>query len=169
MLGVVIEYEFGGDVSVRSLPLVAVLGLILGGFSYFGDEQGKAVSTAGQYDRYFSTPQAAVSEVTQLLEARDWQTLSAFYDLTDSGLDKAMLKDGSFFVDQAAAKIAGGEPRYAHPFALGFQYRATKPIGNDEFEVSLMIEIDNGDGTVRRALDTLYLKAYPEGYQILPR
>ncbi len=170
LIGAVVEYEFGGEVSVRSLPLVLVLGLVLGGVNYFGDEKGKAVTTAGQYDRYFSTPQAAVTGITDLLKAQDWTTLSTYYDLTGSAIDQTALKNGSYFVtEQPAEKAKNVSLRFKQPFAPGFQYRATKPIGSDEFEVSLMIEINNGDGTVRRALDALYLKAYPEGYQILPK
>ncbi len=126
---------------------------------------------SGQYDLYFPTPQAAVLGITELLEAEDWETLAAYYDLTASSIDKTTLKNGSYFtadMDHTDTKSAS-TAQHKRPFAPGSQYWSTKPVGNDEFEVSLTIEVERKDGTVQSGLGTLYLKAYPEGYQILTR
>lgn len=156
---------------MKSFSLILVLGLVFGELSFFGNEIDSAIPESGQYDRYFPTPQAAVIGITELLEAEDWGTLAAYYDLTASSIDKTTLKNGNYFTadmdhtDTQSASMA----RREQPFAPGSQYWSTKPVGNDEFEVSLTFEVEQEDGTVQRGLDTLYLKAYPEGYQILPR
>ena len=53
---------------MRSLPLLFVLVIAVGGFTYFGSETVRTLPKAGQYDRYFATPKASVETVTQLLD-----------------------------------------------------------------------------------------------------
>ncbi len=155
---------------MRTFLSIAVLALVVVSFAYLGKENTETPPKSGQYDRYFETPSAAVALVTKLLREEDWKTLSTYYDLTKSPLDRSSLEDANFFLESEKPEVVhpAGFWRYKQPFAPGFEFESSRIIGNDIIEVTVVVEIDQGDGTVQRGLDTFRLKAHPEGYQLLP-
>ena len=126
---------------------------------------------AGQFDRYFPTPSAAVKTTAALMKEKKWSELAAYYDLSGSLLQKDDLASETFFVE--SEKLEDGLPeeteRYKQPFTPGFKYQSARYVGEDLIEVTVMTEFQAEDETVQRGLETFLLKAHPEGYQLIPK
>jgi len=121
---------------------------------------------------YFESPQSAVTETTKLLKAKDWKTLTRYYDLEGSDTSRADLESGAFFYTDEHPEAAhpAGFWHYKHPFPPGFEYlesRDLQPVGLVEVIVS--IEIDQGAGSPpQRGLKAFLMRRGTKGYQLLP-
>ena len=120
--------------------------------------------------RYFRSSKEAVEVISVLLDKKDWVTLSRYYDLSNSEVDRKNLETGRFFVRAERPEVAhpGGFWRYKAPFSPGFKYDHEEPEGKDIVRVHLRIEIDQGDGMVQEGFDSFRMRKTPKGYQILP-
>jgi hypothetical protein len=131
-----------------------------------------ASTTARDDALYLDDPRAAVTRITQLLEAKDWKTLARYYDLADSGVPRADLESGAIFYTEKRPAVAhpAGFWRYRHPFAPGFTYlesRDLQPVGL--VEVTVSIEIDQGGGSPpQRGMKAFLMRRSAKGYQVLP-
>jgi len=160
---------------MRSLPLLVVLVIAVGGFTYFGSETARTLPKAGQYDRYFTTPKASVETVTRLLKAGDWSTLASYYDLTGGTIGLDTLISGVYFASADPTSPDSTSPgpdaalvRPAHPFELGARYLSAKPLDDDEIEVTIVLEGAEQDEDGQPKTGTFHLKAHPEGYKLIP-
>ncbi len=156
---------------MKPLTIAIALGLSVGGIAYLESKQTPDRPTSGEIDRYFTSPQASVDVITDLLKSEDWRTLASYYDLSGTGIDDESLLDSAFFLNEARPEAAhpAGFWRYKQPFAPGYTYLSSKIVNEDQIEVTVMIEIDEGGGMVQRGLDAFRLTAHPEGYQLLPK
>ena len=119
---------------------------------------------------YFESPAEAVSKTAELLSKKDWETLSRYYDLSETEIAESELTSGKFFVTEEEPEIAhpAGFWRYKHPFAPGFKYQMYETLENNEIRVWVFIEIDQGDGMVQEGRQSFIMKKSDEGYQIRP-
>lgn len=156
---------------MKPLTLTLALVVIVGSIVYVENKQTPEMPAPGETDRYFVSPQASVDIITDLVNAEDWEKLASYYDLSGSDIDEDSLTDGTFFINETRPEAAhpAGFWRYKQPFAPGFTYQSAKIVNEDEIEVTVMIEIDQGGGMVQRGLDTFQLTPHPEGYQLLPK
>lgn len=155
---------------MRSLPLLFVLVIAVGGFTYFGSETVRTLPKAGQYDRYFATPKASVETVTQLLKAGDWSTLASYYDLTGGIIDLDTLISGVYFASADPTSLGADAAlvQPAHPFELGAMYLSAKPLDDDEVEVTIVLEGAEQEDDGQPKTGTFHLRAHPEGYKLIP-
>ena len=124
---------------------------------------------------YFSSPAEAVRAATPLLAARDWATLSRYYDLTlTPDVTRAQLLDGSFFVD--ATQSPSGPTaitRWRQPFPPGSEMLEAGPLGETShlpciWAASTMLSIDQGGSPMQRVVRQTRLIQTPAGFQFLP-
>jgi hypothetical protein len=119
--------------------------------------------------KYFKSSKEAVEVISSLLRKSDWVTLSRYYDLSGSDIDRKELETGRLFVrtEKPDAAHPGGFWQYKAPFSPGFKYAHQEPEGEDIVRVHLRIEIDQGGGMVQEGLDSFRMRKTPKGYQIL--
>jgi len=110
--------------------------------------------------------------ITRLLEARDFETLASYYDLSDSTVDRSELVSGAFFIrqDRPPAAHPGGFWRYKHPFAPGFRFLYAVPADEpDVFSVQVEIRIEQGAGLEDQVgLNEFRMVRSAAGWQVLP-
>ena len=153
---------------MRSLPFFLVLVIAVGGFSYFGKDTVRTLPKAGQYDRYFPTPKASVDTVTDLVQAGDWATLATYYDLTGIDTEPGLVTSAAFLSTEDSAAEAA-PLQYVHPFPLGARFNSIKPLGNDEVEVTVILDMPWTEDGGEPKTETFRLKAHPEGYKLIPK
>ncbi len=120
---------------------------------------------------YFPSPEAAVERMSELLRDQNWGRLACYYDLTDSGIDRADLQSGSFFYHEEPSPIGhpAGFDRYRHPFAPGFRFLSSRPTAEpDVVEVTVAVSIDQGAGPPQRGLRRFLMSRSENGFQLLP-
>jgi len=120
---------------------------------------------------YFESPEKAIPEISKLLMASDWKTLSRYYDLKDSEVKIDKLLSGEFFIRKEKPDIAhpAGFWKYKHPFAPGFKFKQF--IEMDEpgiVEVTVNIEIDQGGGMIQEGFRTFLMRKSEMGFQVMP-
>src|SRR5689334_9707968 len=105
---------------------VLLLSLLVGCASH---RAAQATST-----RYFESPQQAVSLVDELLRKQDWPTLASYYDLSGSGIGRAELSSGKFFLRNERPAVAhpGIDWRIKEPFPPGFKFDHVEPTDRPE-------------------------------------
>ena len=122
--------------------------------------------------RYFASPEEAVPLIARLLEARDFGALASYYDLSGSGVERAELESGAFFIREERPPVAhpAGFWRYRHPFAPGFQFLYAAPEGEaDVFSVHVEIRIEQGAGAEDQVgYDEFRMVRSAAGWQVLP-
>ena len=108
--------------------------------------------------------------VNELLRKEDWVTLSSYYDLSGSRVDRQDLESGRFFVRAETGGIHHqGFARYKHPFPPGFRFDQVRATEDPSvILVVVSIEIDQGGGTKQRGLSEFKMRKSAKGYQILP-
>ena len=129
------------------------------------------VQSQRQGNLYFLSVQEAVSRIGNLLRDNEWKTLSEYYDLTGSPLERATLQSGVFFMrtEAPAAPDPAGLWRYRHPFAPGFIYFSDQPSSEPNvLTVVVVREIDQGGGPKQRVLGEFKMRKSARGFQILP-
>ena len=125
--------------------------------------------------RYFQSPESAVPRIAAMVREGEWGELAAFYDLTASEIPPHALTSGHYFqrpgqTESQLPPPEGELAQYRRPFHPAFGYAGTVETEEpDLVVVELMLEIDQGAGApVRRARDTIRMRRYPEGWQIVP-
>ena len=121
-------------------------------------------------DNYFESPEKAVDLITLMLQNESWETLTSYYDLTNSFVPVSEFLSGNFFVptEEPEVRHPGGFWKYKHPFSPGFSFNYASTHEN-VVTVYLSIEIDEGGGKVQRGIDSFKLVFYPgKGYKIMP-
>jgi hypothetical protein len=119
---------------------------------------------------YFSTPKIAVTEISKMSEAKDWPTLARYYDLTDTPEDPAQLTSSEFFYagDDVKPAHPSGVSKFKHPFAPGFTFDSVRKLDTPGvMEVTVSLEIDQGDGRVQRGIRGFLMRKTDNGYQVL--
>jgi len=119
---------------------------------------------------YFETPAQAVETISRLLVASDWKKLSAYYDLSDSGVKREELESGRFFKYKEAPLGPHFMRQVAikHPFSPGYEYERHSHEGGGKIRVYLVMEIDQGGGMIQKSLAAFMMIETDGGYQILP-
>jgi hypothetical protein len=135
-----------------------------------GVGQSKSEDSRGEDAEYFSSPEAAVPIVTELLRAHDWKRLAKYYDVAAGSSEEVALRSGSGFFrprEKGSASAAmGGE--YVQPFSPGARYVSTS--ATDEagvVEVTVALDIDQGGGMVQRGVRTFRMRRTSAGYQLM--
>lgn len=120
---------------------------------------------------YFNDPPQAVEAITKMLIAKDYVTLSHYYDLSETDVDRDRLCSGDFFIQTQRPEVAhpGGFWRHKQPFSPGFKYAFHTQLPGDMVEVTVQIEIDEGGGMTQTGLDRFYLRKSKDGYQLVPK
>lgn len=152
---------------------IALLGVWISICGFYGctaatDQRGQSIRPQA---RYFTSPEQAVTVATELLRKEDWQTLSRYYDLSGSRVDRQELESGRFFIraEEPAGPHPGGFSRYKHPFPPGFKFdRVNATADPNVIVVVVSIEIDQGGGLKQRGLTEFKMRRSSNGYQILP-
>ncbi|MBN2520451.1 MAG: hypothetical protein JXB17_08105 [Bacteroidales bacterium] len=119
---------------------------------------------------YFESPEKSIPVITELLINADWETLSRYYNLSNSGIDIKELISGDFFIRDKKPEAAHPAAfwRFKHPFSPGFKYLSDYEIKENIYKVELVIEIDQGDGMIQKGFQLFYMIKYKQGFQILP-
>ena len=120
---------------------------------------------------YFESPEKAVNEIRKLVVASDWKTLSRYYDLTDSDTKLEELLSSDFFIREERPQVVhpGGFWRYKHPFAPAFKFNYASELEKSGiYEVTLGIEINQGDGMIQKGIQTFRMRKSEKGFQVLP-
>ena len=152
------------DLQIRKLIAVSLLiGALYSCAAAFGQ-------TGGSVARYFTSPEDAVTVAGELLRREDWSTLSRYYDLADSKVDRQELQSGRFFI--RAEKPEDAHPAgfwcYKHPFPPGFKFdRVNSTADPDVIVVVVSVAIDQGGGMKQRGLAEFRMRKSANGYQIL--
>ncbi len=121
--------------------------------------------------RYFTAPQEAVIRISELLRNREWKTLSEYYDLYGSGVERDTLHKEEFFIrsEPPPNPDPAGLWRYRHPFPAGFVYLSDQATSDANIlTVTVMREIDQGGGPKQRVLSNFKMRRSARGLQILP-
>ncbi len=121
--------------------------------------------------KYFKNPVQAVEFIKELLISNNWIELSRYYHLNDDdGVDHQSLASGDFFVGKTRPESfhPGEYWKYKHPFPPQFDYLMDQEISSNIIEVTVCIEIDQGDGMIQQGQKYFYLVKSSNGYQILP-
>jgi hypothetical protein len=131
-----------------------------------------AASGSPPESRYFLSPQEAVAIITELLGKEDWATLSLYYDLSGTGIDRSELESGRFFVrsERPVNAHPGISWKYKQPFTPGFSLdhiESSRDPGVVTVVVS--IEFDQGGGMKQRGVDSFKMRKTEKGYQVLPK
>ena len=137
---------------MRSLPFFLGLVIVVGGFTYFSNESAQLFPEPGRHDRYFPTPQAAVMMTTRLVQAGDWQTLASYYE---------SVRDS-----ETAASETAALPVSTLPFPPRAQYLSSRPLDDDEVEVTVRETEETETGIIQKT-SKFRLRAHPEGYKLL--
>ena len=121
---------------------------------------------------YFASPEEAVKKSQPLLVSKNWQELSACYDLSASDIEVGSLEDGSFFYTNERPDMAhpAGFWHYKHPFHPDFNY-SRHESGEQENTVVVQVEVRISQGAdlpEQIGLHTFGLKKPDKGYQFLP-
>ena len=123
--------------------------------------------------KYFDTPKQAVAVINKLLIEEDWETLSQYYDLSCSGIEKEELESGRYFVRSESELPASTHPAVSGkskgPFTPGFEYSSHEDVGDGKVSVRVSIKIDQGDGMMQIGWQEFMMKIYDKGYMILAR
>lgn len=121
---------------------------------------------------FFETPKIAVEAVKGMLKKEDWVSLARYYDLSGSGIDRASLVSGEFFIrtERPEASHPGGFWRYKHPFAPSFNFSFTTQSNEaDIVVVRVGITIDQGAGEpAQEGWQEFLMRKSEAGFQILP-
>jgi hypothetical protein len=120
---------------------------------------------------YFSSPEAAIPIITNLLRAENWRVLSRYYDLSGTNIAREELESGRFFLNEKRPTDAhpGVAWKYRHPFAPGYRYSSSEDVAAlNVVQVVVSIEIDQGGGMIQRGIDEFLMRRSEAGYQILP-
>ncbi len=121
--------------------------------------------------RYFASPRDAVNRINVLLRSADWKTLSEYYDLSGSSVDRKELESGQFFIRTERPEKAdpGGFWRYRHPFPPGFVFHHEQSTDDPSLVIVVVgTEIDQGGRMKQRVLTEFKMRKSANGYQILP-
>jgi len=103
----------------------------------------------------FATPQEAIEAVCAMLRARDWAGLARCHDLEGSGVDRAELESGRYFIREGSGHPSGAD-RW-RPFSPSFRYEHHEERG-DEATVWVFLAIDQGDGMIQRSVKSVELR-----------
>jgi len=121
---------------------------------------------------YFSSPKEAVPVIADLLRKEDFETLTKYYDLSGSDIQKSELESGDFFIRKKRPELShpGGFWRYKHPFAPGFEYASKHPSSKKGvYVIEVAVSIDQGaDSPVQRGKSLFYMVTSDKGWQLLP-
>ncbi len=124
------------------------------------------------YEKYFTSPQKAVSIITELLKNQDFKKLAAHYNLSSSKVTRSQLESGEFFIRKKRPEVGhpGGFWRYKHPFAPGYKYSHIQPTDKEEvYLISVVIEIDQGEGSMQQSgFSNFFMIKSAKGWQVLP-
>lgn len=129
------------------------------------------MSVSLQGSSYFKSPQESVEIISQLLLNDDWKALTAYYyteNLNQEIIDS--LLDGSYFINTSQPEI--GHPavnwKYRKPFPPTFKYSHFTELANHLVEVTVSVQIDQGNEIVQTGFTTFTLIKGEEGFQIVP-
>ncbi|MGQ0627034.1 MAG: hypothetical protein ACT4PL_02910 [Phycisphaerales bacterium] len=125
--------------------------------------------------RTFSSPDAAVPVINDLIRRSDWATLASYYDLSlTRQIREEELLSGRFFITPGASATSGPTAisRYRHPFPPGSRFLSSKPEGDPGalpciWTVSTVLEIDQGGGAVQRVISECKMIQRKEGFRLL--
>lgn len=125
---------------------------------------------------YFAAPADAPGRVTDLVRAKDWATLTRYYDLSlTPRVDVGAMRSGAFFVDESLPANQGptAMSRYKQPFPPGSRFVEVVAVGDSAitpciYDLTTVLEIDQGGGMVQRVLRTTKVIRRTEGWQFLP-
>jgi hypothetical protein len=120
---------------------------------------------------YFKDPKQAVSLIKTMLVEENWEELSRYYDLSGADVDKGSLISGDFFIRKERPEVTHPAEfwRYKQPFSPEFKYQFHSTSTSGIVEVSLYIEIDQGEGMIQRGGDSFQLRKSTNGYQLIPK
>jgi hypothetical protein len=125
-----------------------------------------AAAGPGGVTAYFSSPQAAVMRINQLLVAHDWVRLAHYYDFTLSSVLPGQATSGEYFIGHLAVPPEGAIER---PFPAGYHFVDSQPT-----ELPLIFRIVVA-GVPPKSSDpasapqaSFFLRASPDGYRIIP-
>jgi len=122
--------------------------------------------------RHFESPEAAVKQIADMLREQNFATLAMYYDLSGTGIDRATLRSGAFFVrsERSDGAHPAGLWKHKQPFAPGFGYAGHhKTRTPNVFIVDVSIRIDQGAGSPPQiGYDEFRMRQTAAGWAVLP-
>ena len=122
----------------------------------------------GMGANFFPSPEAAIPMIEDMLRNLRWKLLASYYDLTGTGIDRARLRDGSFFME----KESGGNMfRIRHPFAPPFQFdHVVKTKQPDEHLIVMSVGLDRVEGRPQEFVLCFFkMRQFASGWQLMPQ
>lgn len=121
---------------------------------------------------FFESPKQAVEAIKKMQGDQHWAGLARYYDLSDSGIDRATLVSGAFFIRTERPEVAhpGGFWRYRHPFSPSHKYAFISSAREAGVViVRVEISIDQGsDSPIQRGWSEFSMRKSEAGFQVLP-
>lgn len=129
------------------------------------------IGVSGESAAYFKSPQQAVDLIKTMLLSKSWNKLSCYYDLSGTDINRETLISGDFFIRKKRPEVThpAGFWKYKQPFSPQFSYLSDHNISDEIVEVTVHVEIDQGDGMIQRGMDSFKLRKSSSGYQLLPK
>ncbi len=129
---------------VRKASLGAILVATVVCYIHLGIQQAATYPQSGMVQRYFQTPEQSVEIIAKLARAQDWETLESFQ-----------------FVPM-------GHDALSALFNAPVDYKeAVMPPGGD---IDVVVAARTEDGELSpEAAGSYRLRAFPEGYQLVPK
>ena len=143
---------------IKYLVITIILNMIL------------SMNLAGQ-SLYFSSPQESVELTSDLLIDENWEKLTKYYFLENSGKEITdSMKNGTYFIRDKRPEVSHPSEswRYKKPFSPKFKYFSHIETEKNIIKVTVSIEIDQGNGMIQQGLSFFYLIRSENGFQLLP-
>lgn len=132
---------------------------------------GSLKTASAGFSNYFSSPEEAVSIITDLMRKEDWLKLGRYHDYAGTGWRENDLQDSAFYLHEIKPeKTHPAIPwKYKFPFAPGFKLESVEDAPQvGVVRVILRLDIDEGGGMKQTSLVVLLLRKSEKGYQIIP-
>ncbi len=117
---------------------------------------------------YFTSPEKSISQISNLLRAEDFLTLTSYFNLENTDLPIDDFQSGKYFRGEIIGEKPAGLFKYVKPFSPGFKFSHIEELKNKITRVHLTLEIDQGEGRVLRSMHSFDLTRSEKGFQILP-
>ena len=115
---------------------------------------------------FFSSPEAAVAKVNQMIAKKNWTQLGRYYDFSYSSVRAEQVTTGAYFDGSLPVPP---EQAIARPFPQGYRYLYSEPTElNGVVRVVVSGAPMNARDPNQGPQASFFMRSEPEGYRIIP-